>query len=735
MKKIAILLIYTFLVMQIYAQDFNHFTCDVYNDDGELLENPFTGGESAPQFSEVDFNNDGLEDLYIYDLSGNINSTYINTGNSYVFVPEYAANFPALRKWVLLRDYDGDGIKDIFSYGNYTNVSAMKIHKGYYDNNILHFEEQLFYSPQGNYLTFFDGDGNEAILEIESSIHPAIDDIDGDGDLDIISTKVGAGYFKYYLNMSVENGWGTDSLYYVNTDPCFGGALENSGNLTFLLSDTPGECAQLLQLFSNSQQSQLHGGFSMLTFDNDNDGDKELLFGDGEFGSMNLLVNGGTNTLAHFTEQDTTFPSYDFPITDAFISVGSYFDADFDGEKDLIISSKFDNINFDGPLMLYKNVGTTENPDFEYSNANWLRDEFVDYGKLSHPTFTDYNQDGLMDMVIGSQIIRENPAQTAASLILFENTGTDNTPEFTLVDLDWLGASEFDSYWLRPSFGDLDNDGDNDLLIGEIDGKLIYYENNAGADMPYVFENPIYEYMGIDSDDFSIGTTSNPQIVDVDDDGQQDILVGVRYGNIVFFKNTGTDSNPIFNPDPTANGNIQQFGDVSLGINKTPIPQLVNIDGVKTLYAGSSTGEIWQFGNITGNETGIFDLVTDNLLGMNSGEFASPVFIDIDRDGYLNVFVGNFRGGTTAWNTDIFVGDEIVSLQDIKTSELAIFPNPVTNEVQFSIPETIKSIAVYNVIGQLVKKNTKDMSGLARGVYILEVEGIEGRYVGRFLKE
>ncbi|MGK0391177.1 MAG: hypothetical protein ACI94Y_003939, partial [Maribacter sp.] len=437
----------------------------------------------------------------------------------------------------------------------------------------------------------------------------------------------------------------------------------------------------------------------------------------------------------HFTEQDTTFPSYDTPIVDALVPLGFYLDADFDGEKDLIVSSKVPNINFDGPLLLYKNIGTTENPTFEYSTANWLRDGFVDYGRLSHPSFTDYNQDGLMDMVIGSQTIRENPEQISSSLILFENTGTNTVPEFTLIDLDWLGVSEFDSYWLHPSFGDLDNDGDNDLLIGEIDGKLIYYENNAGAEMPYSFENPIYEYMGIDGDDFNIGTTANPQIVDVDDDGQQDILVGVRYGNILFFKNTGTDDNPSFDPDPTTNGNIQQFGDVFLGINQTPIPQLINVDGVKTLYAGSSTGEIWQYGNITGNETGTFDLITDNWLGVNSGEFASPAFVDINRDGYLNIFVGNFRGGTTAWNTDIYVGDESVSVQNIKTSELAIFPNPITNELHFSIPEAIKSMAVYNVIGQLVKKDTKDMRGLASGVYILEIQATEGRYLGRFLKE
>jgi hypothetical protein len=53
-----------------------------------------------------------------------------NLGNPYVFAPEYAKNFPPLKNWVLLRDYDGDGIKDIFSCGNYTNVS-------------LHFEKHL----------------------------------------------------------------------------------------------------------------------------------------------------------------------------------------------------------------------------------------------------------------------------------------------------------------------------------------------------------------------------------------------------------------------------------------------------------------------------------------------------------------------------------------------------------------------------------------------------------------
>lgn len=736
MRIIAISIICIFYFCSIHAQNLVHQTFNVYDENGALLENPFTGGIETAQFSEADLNNDGLKDLFVFDLTGVVNTTYLNTGNSYIFAPDYAKTFPKFTNWVYLKDYDSDGISDAFASGDYTSPNEILVYKGYFEDNILHFQEQSFANTASGSLPFYDMDGNAWTLEILSLIHPSFDDIDLDGDLDIVSFLADENHFQYYQNMSVENGWGLDSLYFVDVDDCFGGAFEDGGTAELELSETIGDCAMFQLLEDNvSKTSKLHGGYSILTLDNDGDGDKELLFGDGAFQTMNLLSNGGTTNTAHFVAQDTTFPSYATPIEDRIMPLAFYFDVTFDGEKDLIVASKISNIGNKGTALMYQNNGTSSNPDFELVESNWLMSTSIDYGKLTHPTFTDYNQDGLMDLVVASMTVRLDPNQTAASLILYENTGTLTAPEFTLADLDWLGLSSYDSYWLKPSFGDLDNDGDEDLLVGDVDGKLIYLENNAGENIPYSFENPIDEFMEIDVD-FDIGNTVSPQIIDVDDDGQKDILLGTRLGVVSFFKNQGTDSNPMFNPNPNEAGNIQQLGDVSVGVNRTSVPYMVDVDGVKTLYVGSQKGEIWAYDNISGNISGTFDLLTDNWGGEDiaAGEYPSPTFVDIDRDGYLNLFVGNFRGGLLSLGTDIYVGNEIVGTEEIKIQELEIFPNPARNEIQFSISEEIEQISIFNTVGQLVEKN-KDISNLLVGMYILEVRGKENIYVGRFMKE
>ena len=77
-------------------------------------ENPLVGGFNCPEFSEVDLNNDGKLDLFVFDRIGYACVTYLNVNNKYVFSPEYLDNFPKLNDWALLRDFDGDGIA-IFS--------------------------------------------------------------------------------------------------------------------------------------------------------------------------------------------------------------------------------------------------------------------------------------------------------------------------------------------------------------------------------------------------------------------------------------------------------------------------------------------------------------------------------------------------------------------------------------------------------------------------------------------
>ena len=142
---------------------------------------------------------------------------------------------------------------------------------------------------------------------------------------------------------------------------------------------------------------------------------------------------------------------------------------------------------------------------------------------------------------------------------------TIEDPAFTLEDDDYLGFSNFvtTSTHFFPTIGDLDNDGDNDLLIGDDQGFFYFVENTAGPDSPLEFANPIYEYQNLRPGQFV-----KPSIFDFNGDGLNDLVVGERNFNTVdgesgslnYIQNTGTPGDPIFDmEDATTN---QIFGNV-----------------------------------------------------------------------------------------------------------------------------------------------------------------------------
>ena len=149
--------------------------------------NATVGGMNALQFSEADFDRDGRQDVFAFDRIGNVRMAFRNSINpkTTTFSPQLTAKIPELNDWALMRDFNGDGAMDIFTF-NDGAVGGIRVFKGKYINDSLNFERMNF-AFAGNVISYPLSSGFKVNLYVNAVDIPAIDDIDGDGDLDILA--------------------------------------------------------------------------------------------------------------------------------------------------------------------------------------------------------------------------------------------------------------------------------------------------------------------------------------------------------------------------------------------------------------------------------------------------------------------------------------------------------------------------------------------------------------------
>ena len=719
---------------------FQRLNVPVYQN-GQLLSAPFAGGLNAPQLSAADLNNDGIQDLVIFDRAGDVFVTYLNEGtpneSSYVLAPEYACMFPVLTDFVVLRDFNQDGAADIFCASTLPGSQEIQVFQGYFENNVLKFKQYLFGYPANcencnplllYYPSSVPGFWNN--FSISKSDYPAVDDMDGDGDLDIVAFPSGnSTHLSYLQNQSVELGYGLDSLKYELPDNCWGRFFENGlTQCRSELASTPNCCAPCFAPGTVDDRTERHPGATVMTYDQDGDGDKEVVLGNISFNCLNMLTNGGSAEQAWMTVQDTMFPQYDVPADISVFPAAFYLDLNNDGRKDLVASPNNKTIGEDQRCVwYYQNVGTATVPDFERQTQTLFVDDMIDLGTTTHPAFADVNADGLADLVVGNYgyFTKANSVATNASLYLYLNTGTATQPTFQLSSTDWLGMSEFapNDFDFAPTFGDLDGDGDEDLVVGSNLGSLYYYENTAGAGNPMNFiRDPDVMWVLLD-----VGQASTPAIFDLDGDDLKDLLVGERQGNINFFKNIGSPTQPIFSPTITEPrlGNITT-APFSGGIGFSA-PAVLNTNDGPMLVVGGNDGVLRAYLNLTPNNVP-YSIVSPTWGNIDDGNRSHAAFTDLDDDGYVDLMVGNYRGGLGLYKTITADCTPTSTTQYLPESPVNLSPNPARNWVQVTMPGPgLVEWRAFNTVGQLTAAGQSEqqqftilVNNWLPGVYFLE---------------
>jgi hypothetical protein len=348
-------------------------------------------------------------------------------------------------------------------------------------------------------------------------------------------------------------------------------------------------------------------------------------------------------------------------------------------------------------------------------------DQMVDVGTSSNVTFFDVDGDGKKDLIIGNDYAyNSNPVLQYSSLAYFKNTSSAGNASFQYVTNDWLNLSSLAQFGLYPAFGDLDGDNDEDLLLGNADGTLIYYKNIGGAIPSFVFNSPIFQSI-------DIGNNAAPQIVDVDRDGKNDLLIGERSGVLNYYKNNSTGSNLLFTLQSSNFGGVNVSAPNAITGYSNPL--LFDNGNGYELLVGSEAGSIYHYQNIDNNLTGIFSLIDSAYNNIYEPKRVTLSMYDYNLDGKKDLMLGTGAGGIRGYlgqlNNAISENQNVELLFDVS-------PNPLINEnalaLKFSSYVINAKLKMTDVVGNIIFESTineqyfnLDLSNIMSGTYLISV--------------
>ncbi len=252
------------------------------------------------------------------------------------------------------------------------------------------------------------------------------------------------------------------------------------------------------------------------------------------------------------------------------------------------------------------------------------------------PTFADMDNDGDADLLTNNGY--------GNGIAYFENTGTPDAPSYGPQQSAPFGLPG--QGFLLTTVGDLDGDGDNDLLAFDIysydDTSFKYYENIGTPQIP------LFSSVLVQNNPFGLPANPElglyiPKLVDIDSDGDLDIMAVVYYddANFVFYNNVGSATNPNF-----ASPETNPFGLSTLQDNEVAFPSFEDLDGdgdldvFVGLYIYEDENNFNYYENI-GNSSPEFAPPVNDPFNLQLQEgFNIPALYDIDNDGDVDILTG-----------------------------------------------------------------------------------------------
>ncbi len=447
----------------------------------------------------------------------------------------------------------------------------------------------------------------------------------------------------------------------LNTDGYLDLFIENTQSFTFdfhLLINHKGESFSEQNLTINMPLRYLwQGGISWVDYDND--GDEDML-------AQGLPLTGSPHVLRLFENKGNyVFQDTNLTLPGFIKSSRPWGDYDNDGDSDILVINTISCGTYS--LAILENTGDKSFISKSLGLAALNEDLLNFSGDLK---WGDYNNDGWLDIILsGSNTCGNGQGITR----IYRNTGNRS---FTAINTESMARLIYD---VTVNWGDFDNDGDRDVLqygnpfVEPFMNYTRIYSNNGNN----VFAESSINYLPPST---QYGSAS---FGDIDNDGDLDLIIGGSEGytgiKTTVYTSTIVDGWNQFNGSPSAPVNLKSVvanNTVELSWNestddKTPIAGLTyqyylihQTDTLVSSYSHSDgTRKVVRDGNAYHNRK-------IRLNSLEPGQYVWSV----------QAIDAGYRGSAFATEQTFEIKEEVITnIPESMTTEISLFPNPVTH--------------------------------------------------------
>jgi hypothetical protein len=397
---------------------------------------------------------------------------------------------------------------------------------------------------------------------------------------------------------------------------------------------------------------------------------------------------------------------------------------------------------------MYLDANSGDSVLFEHQTDSFLVPDQIDHGEGATVDMVDINGDSLLDIIIGNYGYFDNGSYVSGLAYYQHLKDTLGNMSFELITRDLQNFSLLGLNGMHPTFGDIDSDGDMDMVLGEEEGFVHLFFNQGGSGNFANFRLDSPRLASID-----VGQFSAPHLYDMDGDRDLDLIVGRKDGKVNYYWNLGDANTPLFNADSVNNffGEIVAEQNFFNGFAK-PYVGPVDSTGVDHILIGNSSGKILVYEiDPDSLKSGSFNQISAFYSSIDEGGKADLAIKDLNMDTVPDFLFANDRGGLSLYSLEMWDTNSIQppppdtpnSINDPSLENYyRIYPNPTkdqfTLEMNFPAGDNPVEVQMLDVLGREILQNSLSgtgryafpVSGLPSGTYIISIRsewGISNR--------